>query len=667
LDAQKFPLPLRHLKQLRNKRHAAYQERQARCKEGSRRWQKLQRQKNRASAKLYRQQRNILHQASRKVISFAEAHGVGELAIGDVRGIADGVAKGRHANQKLSQWPHGQFRAYLEQKGERKGMRSTLLGEAYSTRTCSSCGFCHRSAPRGRVFRCSGCGATIHRDANGAANICSKQVYGRYASVQVKQTMHRRPVAVRARTRAHVAGSKLPVLPPGDGKPPEAPRLRGGSVTPSYVLSLPVGHTGTLAPRHSPHARAIIRPSTRLVVQTPDGAGEDGPYNEGHRTQRRQYPSTPAPPAAHCGGDDIVLLYLFGSPRLEHDGATVPLRRSKALALLAYLTTTGRPHGREALLALLWPEFPGTDARNNLRRELSQLRAALGEGALVADRRQIAWGHAPAHWVDVAAFSAQIAVARAHAHTDGLCAICAGALAEAAQLASADLLDGYHLADSPAFEEWLFFQREELRQQLAWALEALAGWHAGRGELQPALTLARRWLSLDPLHEPPRRALMRLFAQAGQHAAALRSYEEGARLLASELGATPEPATSALYEAIKTRKLAPEPQGALTSTAAQPPPAPTTDGTSEAEAGWPPLTSFIGRLREIDALVGRLADPACRLLSLVGPGGIGKTRLAAEVAARCHDRFPDGVVVVPLAGATLPAHIPGAIAPRRER
>jgi putative transposase len=213
---------LRHVKQLRNKRHAAYAERQARCKRGSRRWKRLQRQKSRASAKLYRQQRNILHQASRKVIDFAEAHGVGELAIGDVRDIADGAAKGRHANQKVSQWPHGQLRRYLNEKGNRTGIRSTLISEAYSTRTCSCCGHCHPSAPRGRVFRCSGCGTTIHRDSNGAANICSRQVYGRYASVQVKQTMHRRALAVRAPTRAPVAGSKRSVPPPGDGMPPEA-------------------------------------------------------------------------------------------------------------------------------------------------------------------------------------------------------------------------------------------------------------------------------------------------------------------------------------------------------------------------------------------------------------------------------------------------------------
>jgi putative transposase len=230
---------LRHLKQLRNKRHAAYQERQARCKKGSRRWHKLQYGKNRASAKLYRQQRNILHQASRKVISFAEAHGVGELAIGDVRDIADGVAKGRHANQKLSQWPHGQFRTYLEQKGERKGMRSTLHDEAYSSRTCSVCGHRHTSAPRGRIVRCSGCGVTVHRDANGAANICSKRVYGHFASVQVRQTMHRQAAAVRARTRANVAGSKRPVSPQGDGTPPEAsPFTGGGSVTPQAACKV---------------------------------------------------------------------------------------------------------------------------------------------------------------------------------------------------------------------------------------------------------------------------------------------------------------------------------------------------------------------------------------------------------------------------------------------
>jgi putative transposase len=219
---------LRHVKQLRNKRHAAYQERQARGKKGNCRWKRLQRQKNRAATKCYRQQRNILHQTSRKAVAFAHQHGVCELAVGDVRDIGDGVGKGRHANQKISQWPHGQFRRYLTEKAARLEMRVTLHDEAFSSRTCSSCGHRHASAPRGRVFRCSGCGTSINRDANGAANICSKRVAGHLAAVQVTRTMHRQATAVRAPTRANVAGSQRPDPPPGDGRPPEAPLFTGG-------------------------------------------------------------------------------------------------------------------------------------------------------------------------------------------------------------------------------------------------------------------------------------------------------------------------------------------------------------------------------------------------------------------------------------------------------
>jgi DNA-binding SARP family transcriptional activator/predicted ATPase len=356
----------------------------------------------------------------------------------------------------------------------------------------------------------------------------------------------------------------------------------------------------------------------------------------------------------------MLQLYLFGSPRLERDGAALPLRRSKGLALLAYLAVTGRAQSRESLQALLWSDFPDADARNNLRRELSQLRATLGEAALASDRQQIAWSQGPDAWVDVTAFVAQIAAARAHAHRGQLCDACGQDLTEAVRLAQGELLEGVHLADSAAFDDWLFYQREELRQQLGWALEALIGWHVARGEHQPALSFARRWLSLDPLHEQPRRALMQLLAQAGQQAAALRQYEEVARLLASELGATPEAATTALYEAIKAGELAaahPEDPAHRS-----PPVAAPATGGPLTKPDQPPLTSFVGRRDEIELLAARLADPACRLLTLVGPGGIGKTRLAGELAARCARRFAHGAQLVPLSGTTQPDHIPGAVA-----
>jgi putative transposase len=100
---------LRSVKQLRNKRHAAYTALISRCKPGSKRHRRLVRSKGRASAKLERQQRDILHKASRQVVEFCRANEVKALAVGDVRDIQDQVDLGAKINQKISQWPHGQF------------------------------------------------------------------------------------------------------------------------------------------------------------------------------------------------------------------------------------------------------------------------------------------------------------------------------------------------------------------------------------------------------------------------------------------------------------------------------------------------------------------------------------------------------------------------------
>ncbi len=218
---------LRHQKQLRNKRHAAYQKRMARCQRGSRRWRRLKHQQNRASTKLYRQQRNLLHQSSRKVVNFAQWQDVNRLAIGDVRDVADGVNMGAKTNQKISQWPHGQFVQYVTYKARRSGIAVDQIPEDYSTRTCSCCGHVHPSAPRGRILRCSGCGSVIHRDANGAANICSRAEYGVYGKVRLVRVTHLRATVVRAATPASVAGSAVQNRPWHSGLSPEAFHLSG--------------------------------------------------------------------------------------------------------------------------------------------------------------------------------------------------------------------------------------------------------------------------------------------------------------------------------------------------------------------------------------------------------------------------------------------------------
>lgn len=358
----------------------------------------------------------------------------------------------------------------------------------------------------------------------------------------------------------------------------------------------------------------------------------------------------------------MLRLSLFGAPRAERDGQDITPARSKAVALLAYLAVTGRAHEREILATLLWPELDAEGARNGLRRELSGLRATLGADLLHADRRYVMRNPEAALWLDVAHFGAQIARVVAHGHPDGeLCPNCADALRDAIALYRDDFLVGLPLPGCAAFEEWQFFQREALRDQLARALQWLGGWHQQRGEHEPAIVLARRWLQLDSLHEPAHRALMELYAAAGRHSAARRQYQECMRLLDAELGATPEPETIALAEAIQARRVAPRP--------AEPPPVPAARSASEDPDAPPalerlpsPATPLLGREQELTNLCGYLESPHARLITLVGPGGIGKTRLALELAARVEPAFPDGVAFVNLQPIAAPEQIIATIA-----
>jgi putative transposase len=204
---------LRACKQWRNKVQSILQEKLSRCQAGSRRAKRLNRRKAQVSARLYRQQRDLLHQAARKVVNFCASEGVTRIAVGDVRDIQTGVSLGKQTNQKISQWPHGQFARYLSEKAARLGMVVEGIDEAYSTRTCSVSGHVQSSSPRGRRFRCAGCGARVHRDVKGANNICSKAVYDCYSKIQADTVKYLRPIGVAPVTRADVARDERE--PPG--------------------------------------------------------------------------------------------------------------------------------------------------------------------------------------------------------------------------------------------------------------------------------------------------------------------------------------------------------------------------------------------------------------------------------------------------------------------
>ncbi len=365
-------------------------------------------------------------------------------------------------------------------------------------------------------------------------------------------------------------------------------------------------------------------------------------------------------------------LFVLGQPRLERDEEPIELNLRKALALLVYLAVSGQPYSRDALATMLWPESDGREGRARLRRTLHRLNEAIGDDILDSGPEAIRLHPHADLWLDSAAFRQHVTAGLAADPQDVVAPERLAYLNAAVELYTDDFLAGFTLPDSPAFDEWQFFQRESLHQLYGQALEQLVQAHQSTGAYGDAIRYARRWVALDVLHEAAHRTLMRLYAFAGQHAAAARQYQECVRVLEAELGAKPEKETTALYELIRTRQMTPpgaEPIPPPVHPAVQQPQA---DSSGAHEVSLPShnlppqLTSFVGRDAELDAITRLLlGDPPHRLLTLVGPGGVGKTRLAlaaAERQVRRDSTFPDGVFFVALAPVDTAVGIVPAVA-----
>ena len=332
----------------------------------------------------------------------------------------------------------------------------------------------------------------------------------------------------------------------------------------------------------------------------------------------------------------------LGGVQVRLDGKPVAtLEYDKVRALLAYLAMEAdRPHRREALAGLLWPELPERRARRNLSQALLTLRRALGGGGstplLSVTPHTIQFDPASDHWTDVSAFTALLAACEAHPHWRlETCDACRDLLDCAAELYHGPLLEGLSVPDCPTFEEWQLVWRERLHHEATDALRALAYGCDHRGDCRAALRYAELWVAADPWHEGAHRQLMRALAQSRRRGEALAQYETCRRTLDEELGVHPAGETVALYEAIRDGAALP----ALLSPLPNNLPA--------------PATPFVGREALLNRLTSQIQNAACRLVTLVGPGGSGKTRLAlkagAEMVAGCpRDRFPDGVYLVPL-------------------
>ena len=297
-------------------------------------------------------------------------------------------------------------------------------------------------------------------------------------------------------------------------------------------------------------------------------------------------------------------LFLLGAPQAEVDGRPMEVDTRKALALLSYLAVGERTHRRDALAAVLWPDYDAASARGALRRTLSSLKKALGGKWISADRSLVTLD-LDGVWVDAVEFRRLVAIGDE------------GSLEGAAGLYRGDFMEGFSLRDGVDFEEWQYFQADELRRTYSSALERLVDLLEGRGEIERALERSRRWLALDPLHEPAHQRLMHLYARGGRRADALRQFRECVSILDRELGVTPLPETAELHERILREEIGPRPQPAAPTVRAEITPTPLVGRAAE----WTALTeSYSARA------------PEGIFVAIQGEAGVGKSRLAEAFA-----------------------------------
>lgn len=321
----------------------------------------------------------------------------------------------------------------------------------------------------------------------------------------------------------------------------------------------------------------------------------------------------------------MLEVHLLGTFEIKHKQKPISIPSRPAQSLFAYLILhAGTPHRREKLAGLLWPDSLEETARDNLRHALWRVRKALESGSstrfLQADDLTISFKSSSEYRLDVK----ELKDISENASSDELIAVLAQYQGE--------LLPGF-------YDEWLTSEREHLYSIFEHHMARLMSLLQTENRWLDVLDWGERWIKLGQKPEPAYRALMFAHAAKGDMSKVAATYE---RCVASlkEFGIKPSEQTLQLYEKLKTGKMIPETGAAV----------PVKDKHKESRrTNLPvPLTSFIGREREIDQVVQMLEKN--RLVTLSGSGGVGKTRLAIQASNKLLHKFTDGVWWIDLAG-----------------
>jgi predicted ATPase/DNA-binding SARP family transcriptional activator len=314
---------------------------------------------------------------------------------------------------------------------------------------------------------------------------------------------------------------------------------------------------------------------------------------------------------------------LFGAMSVSVRGEPMAKVRTRSVEwLLALLCLRqGRPVNRSWLAGTLWPESEETRALENLRHDLVSLKKALGEegSRLESPSRDTLRLNLDGSWCDVVEFD------RAVQKGDS------ASLKSAVEIYVGSLLEGCH-------KEWAIGERESRSERCIRALQELSGLESDKGQYVQAIGLLRRAEALDPLRDSTIRSLMENLSSDGDPGAAIEVYRNFSARLHNELHTSPDNQTSELILKIRARahvrhRRAP------------------TDGSPAWQSGRfkaPPygLSKLVGREEEIERLQQVLLEN--RLVTLIGAGGVGKTRVAMELALRARQTYGGRVAWVDL-------------------
>lgn len=350
-----------------------------------------------------------------------------------------------------------------------------------------------------------------------------------------------------------------------------------------------------------------------------------------------------------------LTLSLLGPKKILLDDKPVrAFTYNKAVALLAYLAVeAGVPHSRQELVGLLWPELPTAAALTNLRQVLADLRQVIGDETtappfLLITRESIQLNAGGEIDLDTATFLHTLSSCEAHRHRHiDRCRICQARLETAMALYRGDFLSGFSIESAAPFEDWVAYRREQYHQRAQQMLVYLVNYQLRCHNDDKAQRYLHRQVELEPWNEGAHQQLMRLYSRNGHRSSALIQFENCQRILRAELGVGPSPLTQTLYAQIRDGLPLDE------------------EISAHQTRYWHNLplatTSLVGRTEELEQLGELLADPTQRLITILGPGGIGKTRLALASASENAVGFRNGVLFVALVGVSDSHFLPNAI------